>query len=488
MGTYYRISPGILATIAGFLQFFVTTIIVKSLGILLVSMGGELRTDTWELGSIFALIECVSDVLAPIAGPIGTFIGHRPAVMLGGALVSVGLVAASQSTNVLHIALLLNLPLASCFDEIFQLTIKHHVTWLKYLDLIFNFFPIETVKYPSDILDLFIGYLLSFPTATGYCLTNVLTRTALGEYYDRRSFALASGITKTGVSVSLVCVPPLVQVFNDTYGWRGTMLLVGGICAHLVVCGALLMPLTAKKTNTGTSKGEYEPLPDSGCSNLPSSFPPSNCGVAESLRDLLLRAGTSLNLPLLKSCKFWVVTIIFVSTRITKSAWIIYFVPHAVAKGFSQNAAAVMVTLAGVGHLVGTVVVSVVLFKEKVASTSAMLVSSLLLAVPFFLDPWLNSGWSLSLGGLFVMSAVGSVYALSDIMVKEYFGYEKMASAYGWMGFFSGIFRVSSGFIPGWIYDHSGSYDLAFIILGTIQITSLVPLLINTLTVGDALK
>ncbi|XP_022101844.1 monocarboxylate transporter 13-like [Acanthaster planci] len=262
MRARYQLRLGILATLAGFLQFFVTAIIVKSLGILLVSMGGELRADTWVLGSVFALIECVSDVLAPLAGPVGSAVGHRQAVMLGGVLVSMGFVAASQATNVLQVALLLNLPLA-----------------------------------------------------TGYCLTNVLTRASLGEYFDSRNFALASGITKTGVSISLVCLPPLVQLFNDMYGWRGTMLLVGSIGAHLVVCGALLIPLPEAAMDRNP-RAEYEPLTDSQSSKLLSRLA-NKCGTTMSLKPLVLRAGKDLNLSLLRNGNFWIVACIFVATRIT---------------------------------------------------------------------------------------------------------------------------------------------------------------------------
>ena len=63
MEPYSRLTLGILATVAVFGNFFIKVTFIKALGIQLNAMRDAFDTDTWVLGSIFALIECGSDLL-----------------------------------------------------------------------------------------------------------------------------------------------------------------------------------------------------------------------------------------------------------------------------------------------------------------------------------------------------------------------------------------------------------------------------------------
>ena len=54
-----------------------------------------------------------------------------------------------------------------------------------------------------------------------------------------------------GDCFAFVAVVPLIQLFLDTYGWRGTMLLLGVLVLHLAVCGALMKPLATSGSQVG---------------------------------------------------------------------------------------------------------------------------------------------------------------------------------------------------------------------------------------------
>ena len=60
---YSQFTAGVLATVAVFVMFFVNLMINKSLGMLLIAMREEFITQTWMLGSVFASILSVSDLL-----------------------------------------------------------------------------------------------------------------------------------------------------------------------------------------------------------------------------------------------------------------------------------------------------------------------------------------------------------------------------------------------------------------------------------------
>ncbi|XP_038063997.1 monocarboxylate transporter 12-like [Patiria miniata] len=421
-----RSKLGVFATIAVFIQYFINAMVVKSLGILLVSMMNEFEAETWVVGTVFSLVECGKDIFGPLAAPIGRKFGARAVVMVAGGMIGLGFILTSRASNVLQMAL------------------------------------------PLILL-----------IALGQCLANVLTRSSLGEHFDVKDFALASGVARIGSSLSLVCLPPLVQLFLNTYGWRGAMLLVGSIGTHLTVSGALLKPVP----KWSEARVGYQSLPDSSRHQPRPVHKPdkhTDCTLT-SFRSFLEKSWGALDISLMKSLTFWEITLIVVTTRISQSVWYIYFVPRVVAIGFSNEEAAGMVSVAAVFQLVTFTLGGIALYKEKMTSSSAMMVSVGLVAVSFLIDPWVTSWWSVSANAALFVSSMGMVFTMVDFMVKELLGVDKMADAFGWMGFLSGLIRPLAGFIPGWIYDHTGSYDTAFVILGVIQITALIPLLIKRL-------
>ncbi|NXP43262.1 MT12B protein, partial [Leiothrix lutea] len=46
----------------------------------------------------------------------------------------------------------------------------------------------------------------------------------------------------SGAAVSGLALSPLVPLALDAYGWRGALLLLGGVSLHMVAAGALLRP------------------------------------------------------------------------------------------------------------------------------------------------------------------------------------------------------------------------------------------------------
>ncbi|XP_022085044.1 monocarboxylate transporter 12-like isoform X2 [Acanthaster planci] len=331
-----------------------------------------------------------------------------------------------------------------------------------------------TTSLASRVLQvvLYVVFLI----AVGQGFANVLTRSSLGAHFDVKGFAMASGIARIGSSLSLICFPPLMQLFKTTYGWRGAMLLLGSIGAHITVSGALLIPpLSLRRTGSQTRDG-YQILPD----RSPEHQQDGACILA-SIKPICVKIEGVFDLSLMKTLNFWIVALISVTTRLNQSAWYIYFVPRTVAIGFSYEEATIMVTVAALFQLVITLLGSAAVYTEKVQVTSVMTVSVTLVAVAFFVDPWTTSWWSVSANAALFVSSMGLVFNLAEIMVKEFIGVEKMANALGWIGFLSGTVRPLAGFIPGWIYDNTGGYGKAFCILGAMQITALVPLVIKRL-------
>ncbi|XP_042347569.1 monocarboxylate transporter 2 [Plectropomus leopardus] len=144
-------------------------------------------------------------------GPVSSILvnryGSRPVVMVGGLLVSAGMVLASFGTTIVHLYL--------CVGVIGG------------LGLAFNLQPALTI---------------------------------IGTYFQVRR-PLANGLAMTGSPVVLFTLAPLNQFLFDSFGWRGSFLILGSIVLHCCVAGALMRPvnknaLAKPKTEPPECNGE----------------------------------------------------------------------------------------------------------------------------------------------------------------------------------------------------------------------------------------
>lgn len=68
--------------------------------------------------------------------------------------------------------------------------------------------------------------------------------------------AIAYAIASSGECVFAVLVSPIFQWLIELYGWRGTLLIIGGLQLNLCVCGALMRPLeTVQKSLQESTDG-----------------------------------------------------------------------------------------------------------------------------------------------------------------------------------------------------------------------------------------
>ncbi|XP_058140681.1 monocarboxylate transporter 6 [Dasypus novemcinctus] len=81
-----------------------------------------------------------------------------------------------------------------------------------------------------------------FITGLGMCFSFQASITVLGYYFTRWR-ALANALASMGVSVGIMLWPLLSHYLLEELGWRGTFLIFGGVFLHCCVCGALLRPM-----------------------------------------------------------------------------------------------------------------------------------------------------------------------------------------------------------------------------------------------------
>ena len=108
------------------------------------------------------------------------------------------------------------------------------------------------------------------------------------RYFDTR-LALAAGLAWVGISAGVFIGPPLARFLIYEYGWRGALVLIGGIHLHGLVYGALLIPLPEvppKPITTVTDKAKEALISDEVIETKKPSLGKRLCSLGKHVMDL----------------------------------------------------------------------------------------------------------------------------------------------------------------------------------------------------------
>ncbi|XP_063157758.1 monocarboxylate transporter 13-like [Candoia aspera] len=375
---------GWVVVLAAFLQSALVFGVIRSFGVFFVEFVEHFEELSGRISWITSIGIAVQQFASPVGSALSTRYGARPVIMAGGFFSALGLLLASFATSLVH-------------------------------------------------LYLSIGLLSGF----GWALVFTPSVASVARYFKKRR-TLATSLALTGVGLSSFAFSPLFQFLVNTYAWRGAMMIVAGMSFNLVVCGALIRPLTLK-----------EDLPGGGLGGP--------CWKTVS---------TLFGLPLLSHCPFmrFVLAITLVNTG--------YFVPyvHLVARAreleFDEYQAAFLMSLAAVADLCGR------LFSGWLGSCRSsqlihlLVVWTFLTGISLLLIPWGHTYpvlMAISLGyGFFSGALTPVVFSI----VPEIVGIEKIFSSMGLLQMIESIGGLLGSPLSGCLRDLTGSYAASFLAAG----------------------
>ncbi|XP_038071621.1 monocarboxylate transporter 12-like [Patiria miniata] len=317
--------------------------------------------------------------------------------------------------------------------------------------------------------------VLALAAGPALSVVQILTRALVGRCFTT-NYGMAVGIGTAGGAVGMVTVGPFTQMLLDTYGWRGALLILGGLAVHLEVCGALLRSLSTDKTNDSyqpVSTGDNEE-PQVGSSSAEETGNLKQSSRISAFKNALGAQMKHFGLSVCFKFSFWITAVIFICRRFVVDQWMIYYISQAEAKGFSLYDAVTFTTAGGVGNVVFKILLGVIVDKGLLKLRPAIALMITLSSSTLLITPWVNSYWLMMVNTVIYVSSHGALVSLNDLYTRELLGTDLLACAFAWMELATAIITFSLGFFPGWMYDHTGSFDLAFFIMGCISALSLM--------------
>jgi OFA family oxalate/formate antiporter-like MFS transporter len=301
------------------------------------------------------------------------------------------------------------------------------------------------------------GLLMSLGAGAVYV---VITATIL--HWFNRKRGLAIGLTGVGGGIGIAALSPLSASLIGSLGWRDTMLLLGGISWFIMILPSQLLkrdPAEIGMFADGDPAGNQ-----------------SQTATAETSRLKIRKLFTDIN--------FWAVFLIWLFMAFSMFFVMTHIVPHTVDIGFSEVEAATILSLSGIAQIIGRLISGII--SDRVSAKGIAIVSSLIQFAAILSLVWIRELWMLYLYGFINGITFASFGTSITVLIGRIFTLNDIGKVLGILEIGIYVGGAIGPYLGGLIFDSSGSYNLAFVIMSIAVLIRII--LVFLLRVKPALQ
>ncbi|XP_072017642.1 monocarboxylate transporter 12-B-like [Amphiura filiformis] len=428
----------------------------RSTGVLLVEWKMHFGTGAAVVSSVASVMSASLLLTGPVAGFLCKRYGCRLVTILGGILVSTGILLGSQARSILHL----------CIS---------------------------------------VGGI----TGMGFSLSYTASAVIPGHYFDKH-FALANGISCAGTGVGVMIIPPLVQVLIGYYGWRGAMIVMSTVLMNICVCGAVFRPIppSAKRTqaisgsttkiamnnsnSNGTELKEKEDLPNTGFAKLTESSSigekDQNGGYIKiatidtsepdtitgkqpfSCSKILVNLFKATGFHIFgKSYRFFVLCLTQMLVGLSFSGVLVHIVNHIglVCENRSSVEVSLILSVIGTGSLVARAGHGFLVDRHCLTPMIGYSIGIVVGSITILFSPLIKGYMWFAVFGAVLGTSIGLNMSLLRVLVKEFLSLKDLAQGIGLSAVvFFGTGDLIGPLLSGWLYDITGNYTVSFFVMG----------------------
>jgi len=285
-------------------------------------------------------------------------------------------------------------------------------------------------------LYLFYGVLVGI----GFSTHDVITLSTIARWFDKRRGTM-TGLVKVGTGAGQLLFPLLATIVISMVGWRNAYLLIGSM--SLVILMLLAQPMKRDPQRMGLCPDGDR---DTG----------SACNISIQKGSFSMRMA-------MHTRQFWFICIVEFAVFFCLFTTIVHIIPHARDLGLqAQTAAAVLSTIGGVSML-GRLVMGWA--NDHIGGKRSLVVCLILLNASLIL--LLVAGNMGMLFGFAILYgfAHGGLFTVISPTVAELFGTGSHGALFGLIWFCGTLGGSIGPWLTGYLFDTTGSYQMAFLIL-----------------------
>ena len=286
----------------------------------------------------------------------------------------------------------------------------------------------------NEIWQLYVFYGLI--VGIGLSSIDVIALSTIARWFSKNRGAV-TGIVKVGAGVGQLAIPLVASLLIVNYGWRAAYVIIAiAVGFSLVLVAQVLRRdpgLAGSISDQELKSSEDKPdVVDGGLS------------FDESIHTRQFRTICAINF-----------TIVFCFLTV-----IVHAVPHAQDLGISATKAAIVLSSIGGISMAGRFLIGIAI--DRFGSKRAMGIGSFLLISALLWLQVADQMWMLYLFAVIYGLAHGSFFTTLSPIVAEFFGTKAHGVLFGVVAFCGTVGGATGPIFAGYVFDHTGGYDLAF--------------------------
>ncbi|KAH6932087.1 hypothetical protein HPB50_002842 [Hyalomma asiaticum] len=292
------------------------------------------------------------------------------------------------------------------------------------------------------------------------CGTTFMTLHVLVNQHFKKYTGLALGIMYTGCTASAFVFPRLLLFLANTYGFRGSLLIFGGIVMHATALALLLKdPDSAKpsrKHEKPANAGTKTPIFVVQNEGNSYSESPKKQANYECRAD---PTGLVYGLTVLKSPMLYVIMFTYIVLNFNFGVFMTTVVDFAVDRGSTLSSAVNIVPLFSITDTVGRLGLPVLADRGYIRRSTLTMLNYILMAVSMLALPFSASYTSMLAACMCVALFQGCGIPMYPALMAEYIGLQRLPIGYGIVGTVAGPLYLLNPLFIGHFRDKLGSYD-----------------------------
>ncbi len=319
--------------------------------------------------------------------------------------------------------------------------------------------------FMARIHSLLTFYLAFGVIALGISMASfITTTTVVGNWFSKyRSRAMT--IATSGGGLGGIMAPFLVWAIA-TYGWRSVL--------DWIAIGTLLVGIPTSLVMRRRPE-DYGYLPD-GQKPDPSSEPleatqgpdssqesSSATGASKSSRPSAASSGLTLR-QILKTPAFWQLTLGMGLSGLAMSTVVVFSIPALESFGISSTAARLTLMFISIINLLGRFVLG--FLADMVDKRWVLAVTYVMIGLGTLAFAAVHQLWQVVFFLALYPAGHGGTVPVRLALLGDYFGRRSFGSMMGLTMTLTAIFGIVGPIFTGWMFDVTGSYRWAFIIIG----------------------
>ena len=284
-------------------------------------------------------------------------------------------------------------------------------------------------------LYLFYGLLCGL----GVAAHDVVVLSTVARWFTRGR-GLMSGLVKTGAGIGQLIVPLFAAFFILRHGWRDATMVVGLVDLIVMVIAAQVVRRDPKSLG----------------------LRPWGDDQKEVANDVTQEAGLDLK-QAVRTRQFWLISMAKLADWYCLFTIIIHVVPHGIDQGLEPATAAIVLSVIGGCSILGRLVLGAG-FDYLGTKRSLLIAFALLFLSVVFLQLLSDPRWLFAFAFVYGIGH-GGFFAIASPSVAEYFGTRSHGVIFGIVMFTGSIGGTLGPWLSGWLYDSTGTYDIAFLLV-----------------------